>query len=360
MSSACSEWEHVPKPRARLGFAINPAGQMPTSEISSESSLTVFTNELLLIIFQYLGPRSVIRFGQTCTGYHELVDYYKSTRNYGEVLARGALIYLRKSLIESHTGRCKHPGRTLEQKVESYAFQMATALAMCPTDKPLCTWSTREMLYFLYPMVTRIPIGWMLAPYAYEWCARFEKRILQSSDGDQDCRPRRNLLSLIHHDPFQRLVPIARQMEWDMGHMLMAVITAASGAVSSQTTLQSAIGVCTDVLRQSLKLATSIDQIEFCLAVMTAGFKISLQAFPLADQGTPKLGNTAPWCALGIGLPLGAEIGGDSIRSEVSDWLELTGLENSASDSPERSPLKMMKKFSCNDGVPVSDSFGPD
>ena len=288
----------------------------------NKPSLANVANDVILVILESLGPRSVKRFGATCKGYKCLAESYIRTTEYGLLLTRSAFARLRTVLFDAHKTCSENDTGALAVKVGSYVDHMAATLVMCQPAKKTTEWSRADMISFLYPLAIGLSSGWVLAPYAFEWCALFER----------DARPRRELLALLHSDALKRLGVLAKEDKWAMG----VTLTTAAAAVRHGDLVRG-------LSRMALESATGEGQAILCLATAAAAAVHLSPGCCNSCGGETKTRAPAWSCLLNTAPKLALP---EKAAPEDFAWLHLTGL---APDS-ERSPMRLMKAFDCRSG----------
>jgi hypothetical protein len=211
---------------------------------AARSSITALPVDNILTILEMVGPRTVIRLGNTCRGYRDAAVCYKSTPSYARMLVREAVKHLNivLSRIHSECGKAD----ILTPKIATHASRIADLLAEGPRAKALPDWSRAECLRILYPCVfgfaTWSFTDWRFAPYALEWCALHEAEVLREEAGAaaQRCPPsgpRLDLLELLRRDAgsLPRLAAVARDSNWPAGKTFAVTMTASCSTLDAGT-----------------------------------------------------------------------------------------------------------------------------
>jgi hypothetical protein len=197
-------------------------------------------DEVVLLILAKVGPRSVKRFGWTCRRFRALAGEAVWTRSYAADLVRRGIEFFAGALRADHS-RC--PAADLQAKCAKYARQMANLFAGRPDGDagPVEDWTRHETLRFLYPMALDTLSAWALAPYALEWCALFERRILAEASGRRGLQAtfvgvRAEVLPLLRREAPQVLegvLAVAKSSGWQTGIYCTNLILAAYKTVPS-------------------------------------------------------------------------------------------------------------------------------
>lgn len=328
-------------------------------------SITAIPPEIMLILFEWLGPRSVKRVGVTCHAYWLLVKDYVTTTPYALFLARSAVRHLATSLCERHQ-MCAEPNKdTLALRASLFAARIAATLAECDAAKPMETWDKGHFLRLLYPIAVHVPGAWVLAPYALEWCALMERRILCPEDKEH--RPRSELLALLCPDALDILAGLAKKTGWAMGTTFVVTTAAACHTITAETA--PLIGKTVETLANSaLKTAARNGDIVLCIATMAATTVLLPKApsgrrYADFDGDLPTFWDSAkppgaPSDRRGVcvaaqgkrfwdGLRnVGARITRTDLPAEDALWLNLTGFVKASG----RSPLALLGQFDCRSG----------
>lgn len=325
----------VPPPDEKQQM-VAPAASASDAE---KPTITVLPVELILNILEWVGPRTVKRFGQTCREYREIARYYESTSDYATSLVRYALARFAAILVETHTRCCEGGPALLLAKAETYAQHVAATLAGCPV-KPLADWKKVECLRLLYPVATGLPY-WPFAPYALEWCARHERDLL----GVSKLGPRHELLALLSPDALERLAVMAAEIEWGPGKTYAVTAAAACSTVTPET-----LTVVRDVVNCLAASAISSacrcrgpgGRVTFAVAMMAATTTRLSGWSP--DMDGPRARPLMKDRLSGLRAAAGA-LRESKLPEEDRAWLDLAGLG-------ERSPGKLLNEFDCRSGEP--------
>jgi len=321
---------------SRAGGEPPPADSVSSPSSGDESppadSLETLPPEAIALALAWVGPRSIKRFGATCRAYRALVDWYVTRAEYGALLARSARLRLKNDLARRHVGCCKVSASDFDARAERHASRVAAALAGSGETPPR---SKRELLRFLYPMALMAHEDWVLAPYAFEWCALAERRILT---GDSRALPRCELLALLHEDAFARLARLAREAGWPLGATFAAAAAATCDAlaVGADPLAQQNVRRLARQAAEDAALHGNHEWSVLCVAVNAvidlhlAGGKRPSRSWQFVKNG----GHLTRRLSLALG----------------AQWLDLVGLEGG-----DRSPRAWLAKFECGPFEPHGD-----
>lgn len=306
----------------RLAGALPAEGTSgPSSMDSGFSPIAALPFEGIAAILEWLGPRSLKRFGATCRSYLQASQWFFGQPEYSLMLVRSARARLTSTLVDGH--RECHGGNEdeLRAKADRFAATVAATLSMHTHG---AGWTPPHSLQFLYPMAVTAHHDWPLAPYALEWCAFFERKILT---GGRDLTPRGEILALLHKDSLDRLAAAAKCMGWDMGVTLATTAAAACSTVTPATE-RTVIAVMHKLAKAAVASATD-GQLVFCLAALAA-IDGRLSAPGCHRQGA--------WTSLWkVALKIS--------RPNDDAWFRLAGMAGE-----KRSPAKLMGEFNCHTG----------
>jgi hypothetical protein len=229
-----------------------PRGETHRDEAHlDEISITIaLPTEIVGMILAWVGPRSLKRFGATCLAYSQLTEWCLSTPEYGKSLVRSARYCLKKRLLLEHHACNGGYNSELDASSEKFAGLVAMMLSTSGC-RDSATWAPSHVLHFLYPMATIAYYDWPLAPYALEWCALFERKILAKGNNHT---PRREILALLYDDAIARLALIAKESGWDMG----ITLTAAAAAMCSTITEDTAGIICEALAKLGLSILSRV------------------------------------------------------------------------------------------------------
>ena len=323
-----------------------PATPTAMAADADKPSITVLSVELILAILEWVGPRTVKRFGQTCREYREIARYHESTTFYASSLVRYTLERFATILVETHSRCTEGAPEVLRAKAESYAQHVAATLAGCPA-KPLSDWKKAECLRLLYPAATGLP-DWPFAPYALEWCARHERDVL----GVSKLGPRHELLALLSADAIGRLAALAQESEWSVGKTYAVTAAAACSTVVPET-----LTVTREVVERLALAAISSacrcrgpgGRVAFTIATMAATTTRLAGWTPDNTYNTYSSRGRPPMKDRLAGLRTAASTLRESkLPEEDRAWLELTGL----GEDSKRTPKKLLSEFDCRSGEP--------
>ena len=276
------------------------------------------SDELFISIFEWVGPRTVKRFGQTSRGCRAIVREYERTAIYASTLVRRVLARF-AAIIESATLRAsvvkKEDLVRLTAAAEVHARHVAATLAGCPAAKPISAWNRLECLQLLYPVATGLPDS-SFAPYALEWCARHERDIL----GKGALGPRHDLEALLSADALWRLAAMRGVPERAVVRLVVDHL-AETARVSSCR--------CHEAAGQVAETVIMMAAVSACMAGWASDPPLPPSP-PLMMDRLSALGKAAA-----IFCP-------SKLLSEDRAWLKLAGLgkENGA-----RSPRKLLAEF---------------
>lgn len=321
---------------------VAPAASATAASDAEKPTITVLSVELILNILEWVGPRTVKRFGQTCREYREIARYHESTSDYATSLVRYALARFAAILVKTHTRCGKGDPALLLAKAETYAQHVAATLAGCPV-KPLADWKKVECLRLLYPVATGLP-DWPFAPYALEWCARHERDLL----GVSKLGPRHELLALLSPDALERLAVMAAEIEWGPGKTYAVTVAAACSTVTPETlTVVREVVNClaASAISSACRCRGPGGRVTFAVAMMaTTTARLSGWS---PDTDGPRARPLMKDRLSGLRAAAGA-LRESKLPEEDRAWLDLAGL----GEDNKRSPKKLLNEFDCQSGEP--------
>ena len=273
------------------------------------------SDELVMKIFEWVGPRTVKRFGQTSRWCRAIVREYEVTAIYASTLVHRVLAQFTNIIVSTTTRESvvkKDDFARLTAAAEVHARHVAATLAGCPAAKPLSAWNRIECLQLLYPAATGLPDS-TFAPYALEWCARHERDIL----GKGALGGRRDLEALLSADALWRLAAMRGVSERAVVRLVIDNLTVAARTSSCR---------CHEAAGQVAETVIMMAAVSACMT----GWDSDPPLPPLMKDRLSALGKAAT-----IFCP-------SKLLSEDRAWLKLAGL---GKESGARSPHKLLGEF---------------
>lgn len=273
------------------------------------------SDELVMKIFEWVGPRTVKRFGQTSRWCRAIVREYEVTAIYASTLVHRVLARFTNIIVSTTTREIvvkKDDFARLTAAAEVHARHVAATLAGCPAAKPLSAWNRIECLQLLYPAATGLPDS-TFAPYALEWCARHERDIL----GKGALGGRRDLEALLSADALWRLAAMRGVSERAVVRLVIDNLTVAARTSSCR---------CHEAAGQVAEMVIMMAAVSACIT----GWDSDPPLPPLMKDRLSALGKVAT-----IFCP-------SKLLSEDRAWLKLAGL---GKESGARSPHKLLGEF---------------
>jgi hypothetical protein len=219
------------------------------------------------------------------------------------------------------------------------------------------------VLHLVYPVAVAMPAIWPLAPYALEWCALYERAILDPELAHP--LPREEVLALFQPDVLQRLAQLAAQKGWLEG----INFTATAAALCPTATALTAANfekILNKLAEVAAADASRIGDIPLCFATTAA-------ATVYLPDGRAGVRNSARTCVFtGVLAPkryqgvdfhhkpkkfweglckVGGNFANQKLAPDDVRWLALTGFTKTAN----RAPFTLMGQFNCKTGgwIPI-------